>query len=180
MSKKAILTIIIILFFAGGLYVYENVYKKVITPLDTKVDTDLQVKQNSEIKVQENQKQTQVKPIEKQPEQSPVQNSEARFSDGSEIESLDIAVFEVLYDGKSFLPSSLEIKVGDYVIFKNTSTENFWPASGNHPDHLLYPEFDAKKSITPGSQYKFNFLKKGTWSYHNHLRPEITGLIVVK
>lgn len=115
----------------------------------------------------------------------PAQTSEPQqkgiYSDGSEMEPFgpDILVSEVIYDGAKFLPASLSIKTGDVVIFKNSSQKDFWPASDPHPTHTNYPEFDAKKPIPPGGTFQFKFMKSGTWGYHNHLQPAVTGVIKV-
>lgn len=92
----------------------------------------------------------------------------------------DIAVFEIAYNGSSFSPSQLTIKAGDVVIFKNESDGSFWPASGPHPVHTNYPEFDAKKAIGPGQKYQFKFTKTGEWPFHDHLNSSATGKIIVK
>lgn len=92
----------------------------------------------------------------------------------------NVAVFEVAYDGKAYSPSQLKIKNGDVVVFKNESTESFWPASAPHPTHTIYPEFDPKKSYGPGTSWQFKFSKVGSWSYHDHLNPSAFGKIMVE
>ena len=86
----------------------------------------------------------------------------------------------VTYTANGFSPASITIKAGDTVIFKNNSAADFWPASGPHPTHTNYPEFDAKKAISAGSSYSFTFTKVGSWKYHNHLSPSLTGTITVQ
>jgi len=86
----------------------------------------------------------------------------------------------VKFTDNGFEPSTLTINSGDTVKFENESGDDFWPASNVHPTHLLYPGFDAKKPVLPGDSYSFTFEKKGTWGYHNHLTPDVTGTIVVK
>lgn len=112
---------------------------------------------------------------------TPAPLDKAVYSDGSEMEPFgpDIMVSEVVYDGTKFNPSSLSIKAGDVVIFKNKGTTAFWPASNPHPAHTDYPEFDAKAAIAPGGSFQFKFLKAGSWGYHNHLNPQATGVINV-
>jgi plastocyanin len=102
-------------------------------------------------------------------------NSEPTTPDGN-----DVAVFEVTFDGQAFTPSQLNIKQGDVVVFRNESSENFWPASGPHPQHTNYPEFDPKKPIAAGQTWQFKFAKTGTWGFHDHLTPSATGRITVK
>lgn len=99
--------------------------------------------------------------------------------DPNEPDGNDVAVFEVVYDGKVFNPSDLNIKTGDVVIFKNEGTASFWPASGPHPTHTSYPEFDAKKAVGPGQQWQFKFTKAGSWPFHDHLNSSAIGKITV-
>jgi plastocyanin len=88
--------------------------------------------------------------------------------------------YRVSYTNACFSPASLTIKKGDTVKFTNDSTRNFWPASDDHPSHSIYPEFDAKQAIAPGSFYAFTFSKVGTWGYHDHLKPGCKGTITVQ
>ena len=86
----------------------------------------------------------------------------------------------ITYTDSGFSPTALTIKVGDTVVFKNNGGEDFWPASGPHPTHTNYPEFDAKKAISSGGSYSFTFTRTGSWKYHNHLNPGSTGTITVQ
>lgn len=104
----------------------------------------------------------------------------SQFSSGEgEVPAPDIQVVEITYDGQKFTPASVDIKAGDYVFFKNNSKSDFWPASAPHPTHTNYPEFDAKKPIAPGAQYKFQFTKVGNWAFHDHLNPTSFGKVNV-
>jgi plastocyanin len=105
--------------------------------------------------------------------------SKGVFSDENNAMDVDAQVFEVVYDGKVFLPNSLDIKQGDIVFFKNSSTKSFWPASNPHPTHTAYPEFDAKSAMKPGQTFEFKFLKTGTWGFHDHLNSSASGTITV-
>ena len=96
-----------------------------------------------------------------------------------EPESVDPYAITIEYNGKEFEPRRLEIDVGKQVKFANQSKKDFWPASNIHPTHQILPEFDAKTPIGPGSAWSFTFNEAGFWRYHNHLRPEDAGLIVV-
>jgi plastocyanin len=103
-----------------------------------------------------------------------------QFSDESDAGGgSDVQVREVVYNGTSYSPAELSIKVGDVVVFKNASTKAFWPASAPHPQHTNYPEFDPKRAIAAGGSWEFKFLKAGTWPYHDHLTPTVFGRIVV-
>lgn len=94
----------------------------------------------------------------------------------------------VLYADSGYSPSTLRVKVGTAVSFKNNSSQAMWTASADHPTHRLYPVtggcigslFDACAGIKPGDSWVFKFDIAGTWKYHNHLSPSNTGTIVVE
>ncbi len=94
----------------------------------------------------------------------------------------------VTYTNAGYSPSTLRIKAGDTVIFKNQSSQSMWTASGKHPTHLLYPTtggcigstFDACKGVQPGDSWSFKFDLPGTWKYHNHLNSSDTGAVIVE
>lgn len=86
----------------------------------------------------------------------------------------------VNYTNAGFNPSSLEIKVGQTVQFVNQSGGGMWVASGPHPSHTGYPEFDPKRNIPSGEIYEFTFTKIGEWKYHNHTKSGMYGTIIVK
>jgi len=95
----------------------------------------------------------------------------------------------VSYDGKRFLPETVTIIEGGTVRFLNTGDIKLWVASDNHPTHDRYPvksdndcagsSFDQCTSILNGGSWSFTFTRTGTWGYHNHLRAQDTGEIVV-
>jgi plastocyanin len=78
-----------------------------------------------------------------------------------------------------FEPKELTIWEGDEVLFINNDDVSRWPASDFHPTHYLYPEFDPREEIVPGSSWKFKFEKVGNWRMHDHIFPHMTGMIIV-
>lgn len=94
----------------------------------------------------------------------------------------------VTYTDAGYSPTTLQVKVGETVTFKNQSSRSMWTASGKHPTHLLYPTtggcigstFDACAGIQPSNDWSFRFDILGTWKYHNHLNPSDTGTIIVE
>lgn len=86
----------------------------------------------------------------------------------------------VIYTNGGFSPAELTVKVGTAVTFINQSDAPMWVASANHPSHTLYPEFDAKASVTKGGSYSFTFDKVGTHPYHNHILLGKYGKIIVE
>jgi plastocyanin len=95
-------------------------------------------------------------------------------------------IIEITSSG--FNPNSLAIEVGETVTFVNRDSRTHWPASNNHPTHTIYPEpggcissaFDACKGLAQGETFSFTFNIKGTWGFHDHLNPSLTGTITVE
>lgn len=93
----------------------------------------------------------------------------------------------ITYADAGFSPKTITIKKGEKVTFQNNSSLGFWPASGKHPTHELYPEkggcfsskFDSCAEYQPGKSWSFQFNIAGTWTYHDHLAPSKTGTIIV-
>jgi plastocyanin len=79
----------------------------------------------------------------------------------------------------TYTPQNIKIKKGAKVTFVNNSGELRWPASDLHPSHLIFPEFDPRQPVENGKSWEFKFEKEGTWGYHDHLAPYITGTIDV-
>jgi plastocyanin len=80
----------------------------------------------------------------------------------------------------AFSPAVLTVDVGATVTFVNRSGDDKWPASDVHPTHERYPLFDAGRTIVPGGSWSFRFERRGRWTYHDHLSPDVTGVIVVR
>lgn len=78
-----------------------------------------------------------------------------------------------------FVPASLTVKVGTTVRFTNESSGGMHIASNPHPTHTLLPGFDELTSVDKGGFYDYQFVKVGTWGYHNHLTPSVTGKVIV-
>jgi len=84
------------------------------------------------------------------------------------------------YRENLFVPTEVKIKKGDTVIWINNISEPVWPASAFHPTHNVYSGFDAFRGIKNGESYSFTFDKIGSWKYHDHLNPSVTGVVVVE
>ncbi|MDA1348606.1 MAG: hypothetical protein O3A47_07030 [Chloroflexi bacterium] len=87
---------------------------------------------------------------------------------------------EIVYGYGVFVPSRVNIEVGQEVVFFNESGKDFWPASAIHPTHQIYPELDARSPVKSGQSWIFKFDEPGYWRYHDHLAPQNTGLVVVQ
>lgn len=94
----------------------------------------------------------------------------------------------VTYTDSGYSPTTLTVKKGATVTFKNQSSRSMWTASAVHPTHRGYPTtggcisstFDACKGIQPGNSWSFKFDIAGTWKYHNHMNPSDMGTIIVE
>lgn len=102
--------------------------------------------------------------------------------------------YEVTYTDAGYSPKEITINKGDTVVFKNQSSLGMWTASALHPSHVVYSgtsvdehcpdttntSFDECKSDQPGSSWSFTFNKAGTWRYHNHVKSNHSGSVIVK
>lgn len=88
--------------------------------------------------------------------------------------------FLFTYTDSGFTPKEITVKKGDTVSFINQSETPMWVASAVHPTHQVLPGFDQKKSVAKGGTYVYTFEKVGTWKFHNHISPEMTGTVIVK
>jgi plastocyanin len=86
----------------------------------------------------------------------------------------------ILVKEDAFEPSEVTIKQGESVVFYNQAAADRWPASNIHPTHGIYPEFDPKSPVKPGEIWSFTFTKAGSWRFHDHLVPEMKGVIIVE
>lgn len=100
----------------------------------------------------------------------------------------------VVLSDAGYAPSTLTIKQGETVTFKNESSKMMWTASAMHPAHTGYSgtslqdhcpdttstSFDACRGYAPGESWSFTFQKVGSWGYHNHLSPKEWGTVVVQ
>jgi plastocyanin len=86
---------------------------------------------------------------------------------------------EISLTASGFSPSTVTVKKGTTVIFKNNDTRVHWPASDPHPTHTDLPGFDALKGLSPGQTYSYTFTKVGRFKMHDHLNPGIRGTITV-
>lgn len=90
------------------------------------------------------------------------------------------AMAKVAYTGKGFSPEKIEVSAGDMVEFVNKSNEDMWVASAPHAAHTDLPTFDQFRAYKKGAIYRYVFKKKGTWAYHDHLNPQVGGVVTVK
>lgn len=90
------------------------------------------------------------------------------------------SMMEVMMTASGFTPASITVPVGATVVFRNADTTPHWVASEPHPIHTGLPGFDAGRDIPAGGTYSFTFTKIGTFTYHDHLKPNVKGTVVVQ
>lgn len=98
----------------------------------------------------------------------------------------------VTYSATGFSPSSVTIKKGGTVTWRNESGGNMWVASAQHPTHTVYAgtsrtehcgttaeavSFDQCRAES--GNFSFTFTKVGSWAYHDHINASRFGRIEV-
>ena len=98
--------------------------------------------------------------------------AQGTFSAGEgDASSPDIAVEEVDFTGAAFTPDVTNIKVGDWVFFKNKSAADLSLAGD-------YPGFTTK-TVATGKEYKAQFTQAGSFSFYDGQNQQITAKVVV-
>lgn len=85
----------------------------------------------------------------------------------------------ITFDGNSFSPETLTISAGDTVTVKNDSSRTIQFESDPHPAHTSNTELNVD-TIRSGQSKSFTTTLTGTFGYHDHLNPGVTGTIIVK
>ncbi len=92
-----------------------------------------------------------------------------------------------------FIPKEVSVERGEAVTFVNEDDTEHWVASNLHPTHTVYPNsdirkcgtkdeeimFDSCRGLKKGETYTFVFTEIGTWRFHDHLRANLGGTVVV-
>lgn len=114
--------------------------------------------------------------------------------EGSSDVSVDVGTEETMSSetrveitSQGFSPSTLTIAKGTTVTFINMDSSPHQPASNPHPTHTGYPitggcvgsTFDACTNLAAGESWSFTFNEVGSWEYHDHLNPGMSGTITV-
>ena len=130
-------------------------------------------------------------PVTESPQKSAADNSAATTTgEAGQGQAIKNSAAVVVYTEQGFIPETVTVKKGEAVTFKNKSGRDMWVASNPHPTHTLYPEklpsdclgssFDACKGVPAGADWSYTFNSVGTWRYHDHLRPDNQGTVVVQ
>lgn len=106
--------------------------------------------------------------------QAPSQNTETPSSTAQEAKTVSVTI-----ENNKLNPQSVEINVGDSVVWLNKDETKHHIASDPHPSHTALPGFESV-DLSVSQTYSFKFTKAGTWGYHDHLNPSIKGTVIVK
>lgn len=85
----------------------------------------------------------------------------------------------IQYTDTGFVPQYFTVDIWDTVVFENVSHIPMWVASGPHPIHSDYKDFDALKAFLPWEVYEFTFDLGWTHSFHNHKKSLHNGVVRV-
>lgn len=127
-------------------------------------------------------------------QQPPQTQEESVPSEGGELGGATVNMHTIEITDTGYSPNNLTIKAGDIVTWVNKGTKPNWPATAQHPTHLVYPGsdiqkcgtaeedaiFDACQGIPPGESWSFTFTEKGSWGYHEHIEFKMFGRINVE
>jgi plastocyanin len=101
----------------------------------------------------------------------------AKMESSSAHEQANGVVVHLTEEG--FEPESVKVGAGETIVFENVDDEGHWPASNDHPTHEIYPAFDPKKPVQPGTNWSVTLDRPGEWGYHDHMNPYMTGKVIV-
>lgn len=107
-----------------------------------------------------------------QPETTPATTS------ASPAEEVEKNVVKISSSG--FAPQNITIKVGESVTWVNEDSEDHQVQSAVHPTHQLYPPLNSVGLIKSGEKKSLSFPEAGTYKYHDHLNPSLTGSVTVQ
>lgn len=85
----------------------------------------------------------------------------------------------VIITSAGFSPSDITVSVGGTVVWMNSDTTAHTVNSVTHPTHTIYPPLNLD-TIKPGEKKSLDFPKAGTYKYHDHLNPSLTGSVIVQ
>lgn len=86
----------------------------------------------------------------------------------------------VTISSSGFAPLSITIKAGETVTWVNNDTASHQVNSAVHPTHQVYPPLNNVGLLKVGEQKSLTFPEAGTYKYHDHLNPTLTGTVVVE
>ena len=84
----------------------------------------------------------------------------------------------IVFTDSGFEQSKYTVKKGQTITVKNQSSNELEFASDDHPTHRQQPELNTA-TTAPGESTNFTPTKTGTWGFHDHIRSQFTGELIV-
>jgi plastocyanin len=88
-------------------------------------------------------------------------------------------IVEIDIENNAFSQNNVRINVGDTVIFTNLDVNPHQVASDSHPSHTKHTFLNGG-ILQSGDVFEVTFDDAGTYTYHCHLHPGMTGTVVVE
>lgn len=87
---------------------------------------------------------------------------------------------QVTISASGFLPKDVTIKVGEPVTWSNVDSVDHTVNSAPHPTHTDYKPLNSVGTLKSGEKKSLTFPEAGTYKYHDHLNPSLTGSVTVE
>lgn len=95
-------------------------------------------------------------------------------------EAAEVEENVVKITSSGFSPKDITIKIGESVTWMNEDSESHQVNSAVHPTHQLYPPLNTVGLLKQGAKKSLSFPEAGTYKYHDHLNPSLTGSVTVE
>ncbi|MEK7617102.1 MAG: cupredoxin domain-containing protein [Patescibacteria group bacterium] len=109
-----------------------------------------------------------------------VTTEEASPSTSEATETAQMEKNVVTISSSGFMPQNITIKAGDTISWMNEDSESHQVQSAVHPTHQLYPPLNTVGLLKSGEKKSLSFPDAGTYKYHDHLNPSLTGSVTVE
>lgn len=91
-----------------------------------------------------------------------------------------ITAAEVIIDNNQFIPSTINVKIGQPVIWLNHDHVKHIIASDPYPSDNGLANFKEPNALTYNDRFNFTFVKAGKYKYHDDLNPfKLKGSVYV-
>lgn len=99
-------------------------------------------------------------------------------SEATPSETMEKNVVKVSSSG--FMPQNITIKAGESVTWMNEDSEDHQVNSAPHPTHTTYKPLNNVGLLKAGEKKSLSFPEAGTYKYHDHLNPSLTGSVTIE
>lgn len=80
----------------------------------------------------------------------------------------------------NFAPQTITIKTGSSITWTNTDSASHTVNSDPHPTHTISSLLNQVGLIKSGDSKSLTFPTAGTYKYHDHLNPFLSGTVIVE